>query len=216
MAKDDMLRGVTQRVVDLYTSGGFFFTALDVSNQVKQTLPEVRHRHVSPIVRELFDQGGMGASYTRTLIDVTTEGRKKAEAFLYHLEGGDIETGYGPDKRSQLAIPPVSAELDDETLDDNQTEVSIEIGADGRGRLPLTLLMRARILTTKVIAEMLGSDLVLSEHPPAPATPSPMATVLPIHHPTMLHIPATLLAPFDPAKVRAKVVGSQVYIQNAT
>ena len=31
----DALRGVTQRVVDLYTREGFLFTALDVSNSVK-------------------------------------------------------------------------------------------------------------------------------------------------------------------------------------
>ncbi len=213
MADEDVIRGVTQRVVDLYTASGLFFTALDVSNQVKQTLPDVRHRFVSPIVRDLFDQGSMGSNYTRTTIEVVTQQRKKAEAFLYHLVGGDIEDGYGEEKRSQLAIPPVSAELEDEELDEGIEEIDLEIGLDGRARLPIALLVRARITDSTVMAEMLGDDLVISAAPKAPSTPSATATILTSSHPTLLHIPATLLTAFDSSSgLVARVVGGQVYI----
>lgn len=219
MAEDDaLLRGVTQRVVDLYTASGLFFTALDVSNQVKQTLPETRHRYISPIVRALFDDGAMGSNYTRTLIDVVTEGRKKAQAYLYHLVGGDLEEGYGEEKRSQLAIPPVTASLDDDGDDAAPLGETLEldIGVDGRARLPLVFLAKASIVGDRVVAEMLGDDLVLSPAPKPPSTPSANATVLTVNHPTLLHLPATLLGAFDPkSPLEARVVGGQVYVSGS-
>src|SRR5262249_33903333 len=57
------VENVTRRVMDRFGCEGFLFTALDVSNQVKQSLPGVRHREVAPIVRDLFDDGVMGESY---------------------------------------------------------------------------------------------------------------------------------------------------------
>ena len=69
----DELYAVTTRVVDEFTSAAMLFTALDISNAVKQTLPDARHREISPIVRDLFERRGMGA-YTQTLIDVNAAG----------------------------------------------------------------------------------------------------------------------------------------------
>ena len=80
----DELYAVTARVVDEFTSAAMLFTALDISNAVKQTLPDARHREISPIVRDLFERRGMGA-YTQTLIDVNAAGGKTAKAYLYHL-----------------------------------------------------------------------------------------------------------------------------------
>ena len=56
MTDSALLTGVTQRVVDVFTHGGFLFTGLDVSNSVKQTLPSVRHREIAPIVRVTPDE----------------------------------------------------------------------------------------------------------------------------------------------------------------
>ena len=57
---DKVLRAVTQRVMDSFTAQGALFTALDVSNAVKGTLPDIRHREVAPIVRDLYERGAMG------------------------------------------------------------------------------------------------------------------------------------------------------------
>src|SRR5687767_8840001 len=105
-ATPEELLAVTARVVDKFTSSAMLFTALDVSNSVKQSLPGIRHREVSPVVRETFDRGGMGL-YKQTLIDVMA-GRKKVEAYLYHLPKHP-PGNYDESMRSQLAIPPVSA-----------------------------------------------------------------------------------------------------------
>lgn len=210
----DVLSGVTHRVVDLYTQGGFLFTALDVSNAVKQTLPTVRHREVAPIVRALFDQGFMGEDYERSLINVVAEGRKPAEAFLYHLKGADLVAGYGEDRRRQLAIPPVSASLEDDDgdLEDDDPEVTLEIGADGRLRVPRKLLALAGITSEKVVAEQVGDELLLSAFLSFMSPPT-RAQVLEIAHPSLLHVPRSLVELFDASEpITAGVRGNQVRI----
>ena len=100
----DELYAVTARVVDEFTSAAMLFTALDVSNAVKQTLPEARHREISPIVRDIFERRGMGA-YQQTSIDVMAQGNKPARALLYHLPE-QAPTMYDDTMRAQLATPP--------------------------------------------------------------------------------------------------------------
>src|SRR5690606_2524476 len=115
------------------------------------------------IVRELFDNGWMGEDYEQTLIDVVTEGRKPAQAFLYHLAGADIVAGYGPEKRNQLAIPPVSASLEDDDDDaPGETEATLSVGGDGRIRLPRKLLTLAGITGDRVVAEQVGGEIFVS------------------------------------------------------
>src|SRR5882724_6794649 len=75
------VENVTRRVMDRFACEGFLFTALDVSNQVKLSLPGVRHREVAPIVRDLFEDGVMGASYLQTLIDVQLPNAQTTQAF---------------------------------------------------------------------------------------------------------------------------------------
>jgi len=130
----DELYAVTARVVDEFTSAAMLFTALDVSNAVKKTLPDVRHREVSPLVRAAFDRGSMGR-YRQTLIDVIAEGRKPAQAFLYHLPTQPT-SNYDDSMRNQLAIPPVPAGAEDEdtTITDDHAGEPFGVGLDGRGR----------------------------------------------------------------------------------
>src|SRR5262245_65614302 len=87
----DELYAVTARVVDEFTSAAMLFTALDVSNAVKQTLPEARHREISPIVRDIFERRGMGA-YQQTSIDVMAQGNKPEHAVLptVRAEAADV------------------------------------------------------------------------------------------------------------------------------
>jgi hypothetical protein len=201
----DALRGVTQRVVDLYTREGFLFTALDVSNSVKQTLPSVRHREVAPLVRDLFANGAMGEVYEQTLIDVMAD-RKTVQAFLYHMKRANIAVEYAEDKRRQLAIPPVSASLDEnDELAQGETEADLSVGVDGRLRVPRKLLTLAKITSERVTAERVGDEiflgLLLSSMDP-PAT----AIVLELAHPTLLHVPLSLAKIFDAGHpIRARV-----------
>lgn len=194
----DALRGVTQRVVDLYTREGFLFTALDVSNSVKQTLPSIRHREVAPLVRDMFDSGTMGDAYLQTLIDVKAD-RKTVQAFLYHMKGANIAVEYADDKRSQLAIPPVSASLDEnDELTQGLTEADLSMGVDGRLRVPRKLLTLAKITSERISAERVGDEILLGlliagMDPPA------NAMVLELAHPTLLHIPVALAKMFDPS-----------------
>jgi hypothetical protein len=190
----DQLRGVTQRVVDLYTREGWLFTALDVSNSVKTTLPSIRHREVAPVVRDLFANGAMGDGYAQTLIDVLAD-RKTVQAFLYHLKGADIESGYDDDKRRQLAIPPVSASLEDED-ESEDTEAEVPIGVDGRLRVPRKLLTLAGITSERVSAERVGDELFLGLVITGMAPPA-NAQVLELNHPTLLHVPSSLASIFD-------------------
>ena len=192
----DVLRGVTQRVVDLYTREGFLFTALDVSNSVKQTLPSVRHREVSPVVRDLYAVGAMGDGYTQTLIDVVAD-RKTVQAFLYHLKGANIVEDYAEDKRHQLAIPPVSIDDEDDGEDgEDDDEVVLSVGVDGRLRVPKKLVTAAGITTLRVSAERVGDEIILGMlisgmDPPA------RAVVLEETHPSLIHVPPSLSGIFD-------------------
>ncbi len=80
MSQDELyLYAVTARVVDEFTSAAMLFTALDVSNAVKQTVPEARHREISPIVRDIFERRGMGA-YIQSSIKVVAQGNKPTTA----------------------------------------------------------------------------------------------------------------------------------------
>jgi hypothetical protein len=208
----ETLRGVTQRVVDLYTRDGFLFTALDVSNSVKGTLPTVRHREVAPIVRDLFASGAMGDSYAQTLIDVVAD-RKTVQAFLYHLKGADIAVEYGDDQRRKLAIPPVSASLDDDETAEGVTEADLTVGADGRLRVPRRLLTSARIDGNTVTVERQFDELVIGPHLPFMLPPGPGAAIIELAHPTLLQIPAALASIFDPsAPIKARADGTRVRI----
>src|SRR5690349_12575824 len=62
------------------------FTALDISNHLKQKLYPYRHREVAEVVREIYDCGAMARyDYRRESITVLIEGGKRSsEAYLYH------------------------------------------------------------------------------------------------------------------------------------
>jgi hypothetical protein len=198
----EVLSGVTQRVVDHFTREGFLFTALDVSNAVKGTLPSVRHREVAPLVRDLFAAGAMGERYRQTLIDVVAD-RKTVQAFLYHLEGADLATGYDDERRRLLAIPPVP--LEDEPAAHVSDEAALSIGNDGRLRVPRVLLDRAGVSTSEVKLERVADELLVGLVLPGTAAPSGV-TVVTLSHPSLLHVPASLAAMFDPhAPITARV-----------
>jgi hypothetical protein len=83
------------------------FTSIDISNAIKSDGRAVRHREVSPIVRELFSDKEMEPfGYVRCQITVSLPGGKQAQAWLYHHQTAD-PSGY--DTRAQVALPPKPA-----------------------------------------------------------------------------------------------------------
>src|SRR4051812_44939549 len=226
----DELYAVTARVVDEFTSAAMLFTALDVSNAVKQTLSDARHRDISPIVRDLFQRKGMGA-YTSSQIDVMAAGQKPAKALLYHLPE-QAPALYDDAMRSQLAVPPQRAQrAPEEQFSASSTEAGVRIGKDGRGRVPRALienagirgdqvLVRTDTATPKLTIAAVGST-------PAPAAVDPLYALpdlffaatdnglqpLAYEHPSLLHVPRSMLDMFgqDPDLV-AKIVGNTVEV----
>lgn len=212
-ATPEELVAVTARVVDKFTSSAMLFTALDVSNAVKASLPDIRHREVSPLVRETFDRGGMGV-YKQTLIDVMA-GRKKTEAFLYHLPKHP-PANYDESMRSQLAIPPVSASAtdDDASVTDATTEALVPVGQDGRGRLSRHLLKNAGIAGAGVLVKVQAVPPKLQIFATG-AVVAGQTEALSFEHPELLHLPQNLIGIFPSgAQLLARIDGNSVTIKD--
>jgi hypothetical protein len=225
----ETLLQVTERVVDEFTEAAMLFTALDVSNAVKRTLPDARHREISPLVREIFDRRGMG-EYEQTLIDVKAGGSAPAKAYLYHLPEHP-PARYDDAMRSQLSIPPAAAspQDDEKAVTAATTERRVKIGKDGRGRVSRRLLANAGITGDHVAvsSEAQAPRLVLSAPVDNPlANPSDgidswrgvyslatAAQALTCEHPALLHLPRALLTIFGPEpKLLAKIEGATVVV----
>lgn len=207
------LVAVTARVVDKFTSSAMLFTALDVSNAVKTSLPDIRHREVAPLVRDTFDRGGMGI-YKQTLIDVMAN-RKKVEAFLYHLPKHPT-SNYDESMRSQLAIPPVSASAtdDDASVTDATTEAMVPVGQDGRGRLSRHLLKNAGISGTGVVVKVQAVPPKLQVYAQGAAVTG-QTEALNFEHPELLHLPQNLVSIFAKgAQLLARIDGNSVTIKD--
>lgn len=188
------IENVTRRVMDRFTCEGFLFTALDVSNQVKQSLPGVRHREVAPIVRDLFEDGVLGESYVQTLIDVQIPGGQPTQAFLYHLEDDDPED-YAGTQRQQTAIPPIPVQqlVSGGVL---PAELTIELGRDDRARIPRDFLERNGLTSGTVHVQRTSTPRTLLLCEPSAATGTGLTT-LGYSHPTLLYLPVSLLHDFD-------------------
>jgi len=201
------IENVTRRVMDRFACEGFLFTALDVSNQVKQSLPGVRHREVAPIVRDLFDDGVMGQSYVQTLIDVHLPDGQTTQAFLYHLEDDDTDD-YAGTQRQLRAIPPIPVQqlIQGGVL---PAELTLEIGKDGRARVPREFLERNGLTSGTIRVDLIAPKTLLLSEPVAASGPAP--TTLGYAHPTLLYVPVVLLQGFDLTRpVIAKAHGQGV------
>ena len=204
------VENVTRRVMDRFAYEGFLFTALDVSNQVKQSLPGVRHREVAPIVRDLFEDGVMGESYVQTLIDVRLPDGQMTQAFLYHLEGDDPDD-YAGTQRQQRAIPPIPVQqlIQGGVL---PAELTIEIGKDSRARIPRDFLERNGLTSGTVHVEPTPTPKTLLLCEPSAAT-GPALDTVGYSHPTLLYLPIALFHGFDLSKpVIAKPHGRGVLL----
>ncbi len=193
---DKTLRAVTQRVVDNFTAQGALFTALDVSNAVKTTLPTVRHREVSPLVRELFERHAMG-DYQHSLIDVLADGKTPTQAYLYHLPEHSPSL-YDDSMRNQLAIPPVSTSTsrnDDMNITAHTTETPVPVGRDGRARVARQILLNAGVVGEVLYAyvDTEHGKVVITEAPETDDDDA-LANTIEYEHPSLLHVPRGLIS----------------------
>ncbi len=214
---DSTLRAVTQRVVDNFTAQGALFTALDVSNAVKTTLPDVRHRQVSPLVRDLFERHAMG-DYQHSLIDVLADGKTPTQAYLYHLPEHSPSL-YDDSMRNQLAIPPVSTSTsknEDASLTAHTVEAPVPVGRDGRARVARQILMNAGIVSDVLYASVdteSGKILLVGADEEVPEDDD-LGNTIEYEHPSLLHVPRALISSVfsHGDKLVAKVYSGRVEI----
>lgn len=104
------LSDMVQKVISDFVESSVLFTALDVSNKVKETLPFVRHREIRDLVRAAFHSEIESSGYARTPINVTLADGSIVEALLYHpLEDSwDLNSAYDAQKRTQTTAKPVA------------------------------------------------------------------------------------------------------------
>jgi len=97
------LSDVIQAIINDWVKEEKLFTALDVSVEVKQTLPYARHREVRDIVRAEYSSM-QNSSYGRTDIDVTLADGTAAKAILYHplSDSWDLDAKYSAQQRAQI------------------------------------------------------------------------------------------------------------------
>ena len=215
----DDKRAVTRSVILDLVDQGFMFTALDVSNEVKLRV-DARHREISPLVRELFDEGILGDEYTRTLIDVLAGG-KTVQAYLYYHEDDDPED-YDGSLREQKARPPgqrvpsgndapAAANVANKPkLDLNVDELTLYRERDGSIEIPVGFLQRAGIYdrTVHLDAAHFGSGLVITSPDPSK---DPLA-VLDVSDAVV--IPADRLSAYDGSKpVHVRVGARQLDLE---
>lgn len=102
------LSDVVLSVVNDFIAGSTLFTALDVSNKVKDSLPFARHREVRDLVRDLFVSVIEPGNYARTPIKVTLDNGDLVEALLYHplSDSWDLDAKYDDQKRKQTSLKP--------------------------------------------------------------------------------------------------------------
>lgn len=102
------LEDLVQSVVEDFVNSGELFTALDVSNEVKKTLPATRHKETREVVRSLFVSFIEPAGWSKTPITVHLANGDSAEALLYHplSDSWDLDNKYNDQKRSSTAVKP--------------------------------------------------------------------------------------------------------------
>ncbi|MDB5388162.1 MAG: hypothetical protein JWM11_3808 [Planctomycetaceae bacterium] len=88
-------------LVNERTQAGVMFTAYDVTQAARRRGGNVRHNDVRDVVHELFENGRMGATYNRSLIDVGAP----TKPWLYHHFNDDPAIYRVPDPAAPLPTP---------------------------------------------------------------------------------------------------------------
>ena len=105
------LEDTVRSVVQDFMKADMLFTALDVSNTVKQVMPNARHREVRDLVRGMFTTDIETQSWARSPIQVILEDGSTTEALLYHplSDSWDLDNKYDAQRRNLTSYRPVAA-----------------------------------------------------------------------------------------------------------
>lgn len=105
------MEDTVRSVVADFMSRGVLFTALDVSNSVKQSHPHAKHRDVREVVRGMFSTDIETQGWARTPITVALADGSSAEALLYHplTDSWDLDNKYTTQQRSATSFRPATA-----------------------------------------------------------------------------------------------------------
>lgn len=130
MCQNNTLEDLVRSVLQSFIKDEVLFTALDVSNKVKETMPLARHREVRDIVRSCWSSEIDPAGYGRSPITVTLSDGTTAEALLYHslADSWDLDAKYDAQKRAQVAVKPQQTSAPVAVTIGNQTA---SVSADG-------------------------------------------------------------------------------------
>ena len=98
------LKDLVLSTVQDFVNNNVLFTALDVSNVVKNTLPLARHREIRDLVRQFYTPEMETEGYIRTPIAVTLFDGSVVNALLYHpiADSWDLDSKYDAQKRAAL------------------------------------------------------------------------------------------------------------------
>jgi hypothetical protein len=149
---EDTVRSVVQDLI----KNEVLFTALDVSNTVKQSQPHARHREVRDVVRGMFTTDIESQGWAKTPITVTLQDGSTAEAILYHplTDSWDLDNKYSTQQRSAVSFKPATAAAATVAL------------AQAQATAPATTAAQTQMTT--------GITGLPLNNPPAPApTPAP-------------------------------------------
>jgi hypothetical protein len=97
------LEDLVYDTVKSFMDNGTLFTALDISNKVKEKMPQARHKEVRDEVRGLFSDVIEPAGWARSNIPVTLEDGTPQTAILYFplSDSWDLDNLYDAQKRAQ-------------------------------------------------------------------------------------------------------------------
>lgn len=109
---DSKLEDLVEDIVAEFIHDNKLFTALDVSNKVKETMPMVRHRDTRDVVRNSWFTLIEPFGYGKTPISVTLTDGSVTQAILYHpdiyLDPSDLDADYDAQKRAQMPVRPTT------------------------------------------------------------------------------------------------------------
>jgi hypothetical protein len=108
---DSNLKSLIDSVVSDFVNSGILFTALDVSNKVKETMPFARHREIRDEVRNAWINDIEPHGYGRSPITVNLSDGTTAEALLYHplSDSWDLDAKYDAQQRSKTSARAANA-----------------------------------------------------------------------------------------------------------
>ncbi|MFA6609073.1 MAG: hypothetical protein WCT07_04175 [Candidatus Paceibacterota bacterium] len=120
------LQSLVDTVVNDFIDVGELFTALDVSNKVKEQMPSARHREVRDVVRAAWTSSIEPKGYGRSPITVNLSDGSTAQALLYHplADSWDLDSKYDVQQRAKTSARPQVAAPVAVTVGDSSVSVS--------------------------------------------------------------------------------------------